>query len=138
MLEPDEWKRSRSVLRGGRESNLPDLLDYFPLVQRLGGQVIKLSPVSEHYLNPLEINADYADEDVLCKGYLIFCASKYVRDRPICSDLARFRGKGGRLPGKRRDRRRKRQYGFLELGAAFPIKESATPARNTRRFARSA
>ncbi len=37
--------------------------EYFPLVQRLGGQVIKLSPVSEHHINPLDINPDYSDED---------------------------------------------------------------------------
>jgi type IV secretory pathway VirB4 component len=32
-------------------------------VSRLGGQVIKLSPTSSHYINPLDINADYADEE---------------------------------------------------------------------------
>ncbi len=37
--------------------------EYYPLVQRLGGQVIKLSPVSEHHINPLEINPDYSDEE---------------------------------------------------------------------------
>jgi type IV secretory pathway VirB4 component len=37
--------------------------EYHPLVQRLGGQVIKLSPTSAHYINPLDINLDYADDD---------------------------------------------------------------------------
>ena len=37
--------------------------EYFPLVSRLGGQAIKLSPTSPHYLNPMDINADYADEE---------------------------------------------------------------------------
>ncbi len=37
--------------------------EYFPLVERLGGQVIKLSPASGHYINPLDINPDYSDED---------------------------------------------------------------------------
>jgi len=37
--------------------------EYFPLVQRLGGQVIKLSPNSPHYINPMDINPDYSDED---------------------------------------------------------------------------
>lgn len=37
--------------------------EYAPLVNRLGGQVIKLSPVSRQYLNPLEINPDYSDEE---------------------------------------------------------------------------
>ena len=63
MLEPDDGKLSRPVLRGERERKLPDLLDYFPLVERLGGQVIKLSPVSEHHINPLDINPDYSDDE---------------------------------------------------------------------------
>jgi len=37
--------------------------EYFPVVSRLGGQVIKLSPTSSHYINPLDINADYAEEE---------------------------------------------------------------------------
>jgi len=37
--------------------------EYFPLVNRLGGQVIKLSPTSSQYINPMDINADYSDED---------------------------------------------------------------------------
>jgi type IV secretory pathway VirB4 component len=37
--------------------------EYFPLVRRLGGQVIKLSPTSKHHINPMDINADYSDED---------------------------------------------------------------------------
>ncbi len=39
--------------------------EYFPVVSRLGGQVIKLSPNSNQYLNPMDINADYDDEDPL-------------------------------------------------------------------------
>ena len=42
--------------------------EYFPIVERLGGQVIKLSPVSPHHINPLDINPDYSDEEVYCKG----------------------------------------------------------------------
>ena len=37
--------------------------EYFPLVNRLGGQVIKLSPASPHFINPLDINPDYSDEE---------------------------------------------------------------------------
>jgi len=37
--------------------------EYHPIVERLGGQVIKLSPVSTQYVNPLDINPDYADEE---------------------------------------------------------------------------
>jgi len=37
--------------------------EYFPLVRRLGGQVVKLSPVSSHYINPMDINPDYSEEE---------------------------------------------------------------------------
>lgn len=37
--------------------------EYFPVVSRLGGQVVKLSPTSPQYINPMDINADYADEE---------------------------------------------------------------------------
>ncbi|MDR2515403.1 MAG: conjugal transfer protein TraE [Christensenellaceae bacterium] len=37
--------------------------EYHPLISRLGGQVVKLSPTSSHYLNPLDINPDYSDEE---------------------------------------------------------------------------
>jgi type IV secretory pathway VirB4 component len=32
-------------------------------VNRLGGQVVKLSPVSTQYINPMDINPDYADDE---------------------------------------------------------------------------
>jgi hypothetical protein len=37
--------------------------EYHPLITRLGGEVIKLSPVSAQYINPMEINPDYSDEE---------------------------------------------------------------------------
>jgi type IV secretory pathway VirB4 component len=37
--------------------------EYFPLVNRLGGQVIKLSPSSNQHINPLEINPDYSEDE---------------------------------------------------------------------------
>ncbi len=37
--------------------------EYFPIVERLGGQVIRLSPVSPHHINPLDINPDYSEEE---------------------------------------------------------------------------
>ncbi|MCL2587875.1 MAG: conjugal transfer protein TraE [Oscillospiraceae bacterium] len=37
--------------------------EYFPLVNRLGGQTVRLSPTSPHYLNPMDINPDYSDEE---------------------------------------------------------------------------
>ena len=63
MLEPYEGKLSRTVLRGESGSNTADSLDYSPLVEALEGQVIKISPISKDYVNPLDINIDYADED---------------------------------------------------------------------------
>ncbi len=37
--------------------------EYFPLVQRLGGQVIKISPTSTHYINPMDLNLNYSDDE---------------------------------------------------------------------------
>ena len=37
--------------------------EYSPLVRRLGGQVIELSPSSTDYLNPLDINLNYSEEE---------------------------------------------------------------------------
>ncbi len=37
--------------------------EYFPLVERLGGQVIRISPTSSDHINPLDINANYSDEE---------------------------------------------------------------------------
>ena len=37
--------------------------EYAPLVNRLGGQVVQLSPVSTQYVNPMDINPDYSDEE---------------------------------------------------------------------------
>jgi hypothetical protein len=37
--------------------------EYFPLVKRLGGQVVKISPVSDQYINPMDINPDYSEEE---------------------------------------------------------------------------
>ncbi|WP_125143700.1 VirB4-like conjugal transfer ATPase, CD1110 family [Clostridium transplantifaecale] len=37
--------------------------EYFPLVQKLKGQVIRISPASRQYVNPMDINLDYSDDD---------------------------------------------------------------------------
>ncbi len=37
--------------------------EYYPLVQKLGGQVIKLSPNSKDFINPLDINLDNGEDD---------------------------------------------------------------------------
>jgi len=37
--------------------------EYAALTQKLGGQVIRLSPASTQYVNPMDINPDYSDEE---------------------------------------------------------------------------
>ena len=37
--------------------------EYSPLVNRLKGQVIKISPTSTHHINPMDINSNYSEED---------------------------------------------------------------------------
>lgn len=37
--------------------------EYSALVKRFGGQVIKISPTSSQYINPMDINMNYSDDD---------------------------------------------------------------------------
>jgi type IV secretory pathway VirB4 component len=37
--------------------------EYYPLVNRLKGQVIKISPTSPDYVNPMDINLNYSEDD---------------------------------------------------------------------------
>lgn len=37
--------------------------EYSALVQRFGGQVIKIAPISDQYINPMDINMNYSDDD---------------------------------------------------------------------------
>ncbi len=37
--------------------------EYYPLVHALGGQVIHISPTSKDWVNPMDINLDYSDDD---------------------------------------------------------------------------
>ncbi len=37
--------------------------EYSALVKRFGGQVIKISPTSDQYINPMDINMNYSDDD---------------------------------------------------------------------------
>ena len=37
--------------------------EYGPLVERLHGQVIRISPTSPHYINPMDLNLNYSDEE---------------------------------------------------------------------------
>ena len=63
MLEPYEGKLSRTVLRGEGGGNTADPLDYSPLVNMLHGQVIKISPASHQYVNPMDINLNYSEDE---------------------------------------------------------------------------
>ena len=38
-------------------------VDSYPLVKRLHGQVVKLSPTSKNYVNPLDINLNYSEDE---------------------------------------------------------------------------
>ena len=37
--------------------------EYAPLVERLHGQVIRISPTSTNYINPMDLNLDYSDDE---------------------------------------------------------------------------
>ena len=37
--------------------------EYGPLVERLHGQVIKISPTSPHFINPMDLNLNYSDDE---------------------------------------------------------------------------
>lgn len=63
MLEPYEWKRSRTVLRRESGSNPADLVDYAALVHKFNGQVVKISSSSTNYINPMDINLNYSEDD---------------------------------------------------------------------------
>ena len=55
-------KLSCTVLRGESGGNTADPLDYSPLVELLEGQVIHISPNSEQYINPMDINLNYSED----------------------------------------------------------------------------
>ena len=37
--------------------------EYAPLVKHLHGQVVKISPVSDQYINPMDINLNYSEDE---------------------------------------------------------------------------
>ena len=48
--------------------------EYYPLVNRLKGQVIKVSQTSTQYINPMDINANYGEDDTpvsLKSGFIL-------------------------------------------------------------------
>lgn len=63
MLEPYEWKRSRTVLREEGGGNTADLLDYRPLIDALGGEVIEISATSPNHINAMDMGRYYGEVD---------------------------------------------------------------------------
>ena len=63
MLEPYEWKRSRTVLRRERASNRPDLVDYKELCKNLGGNLINAVGGTKGKINPLQIRPLPRDDE---------------------------------------------------------------------------
>ena len=61
MLEPYEWKRSRTVLRRERASNRPDLVDYGAMVEKMHGSVIHIASGGRDHINPLDMVEGYGD-----------------------------------------------------------------------------
>ena len=37
--------------------------EYAPLVNRLGGQVVKISPTSRDFVNPMDLNLNYSEDE---------------------------------------------------------------------------
>ena len=78
MLEPYEWKRSRTVLRRESGSNPADLVDYRPLIEGLGGQVINISATSPNHINAMDMEQGYGDGEnpVVLKSEFLLSASR--------------------------------------------------------------
>lgn len=52
--------------------------EYYPLVEALGGQVIHISSTSRDYINPMDINLNYADDDNplgMKSDFILSCAN---------------------------------------------------------------
>ena len=54
--------------------------EYAPLVERLHGQVIKISPTSTNYINPMDLNLDYSDDEspLSLKSYFILSLCELI------------------------------------------------------------
>jgi hypothetical protein len=57
--------------------------EYAPLVQRLGGQVVRIASTSSDYINPLDINLNYSDDDspIRLKADFILSMCELMVDR---------------------------------------------------------
>ena len=53
--------------------------EYFPVVHRLGGQVIKISPTSSQYVNPMDMSLNYSEDDSPLALKSDFTAQDFLR-----------------------------------------------------------
>ena len=66
--------------------------EYAPLVERLHGQVIHISPASTQYINPMDINSNYSEEDNplgIERALYCPCANWWWAARRACSQWKR-------------------------------------------------
>ena len=82
MLEPYEWKRSRTVLRRERASNRPDLADYEDLTNNLGGCFIDLMS-GEFIINPVRRTWTRRRPSVSVPAYHSTSVSSRISSEPI-------------------------------------------------------
>ena len=92
MLEPYDGKLSRTVLRREGGGNTADPADYAPLVERLHGQVIHIGPASTQYINPMDINSNYSEEDnplALKADFILSLCELVVGGKRACNQSKR-------------------------------------------------
>lgn len=72
--------------------------EYYALVKRLGGQVIRLSPTGKgmdgtpQYVNPMDMNLNYSEDDsplALKSDFILPSASLSLAAKRVCSPLIR-------------------------------------------------
>ena len=105
--------------------------EYYPLVRRLHGQVIRISPTSTQYVNPMDINLNYSEDDnplalksdfllSLCELVIggkegLMPVEKAVIDRSVRNVYRPFLA--APRPGKNADPRRSLRRAFKTAGA---------------------
>ena len=57
--------------------------EYRPLIEYMGGQVVKISPTSDQYINPMDINMNYSEDDnpTLLKADFILSLCELIMGR---------------------------------------------------------
>lgn len=88
MLEPYEWKRSRTVLRRERASNRPDLADYRDLCQNLNGDWINAVGGSKGMINPLQVRPSPRDDEDEKEELRLYRDEGYGMNEPCNGQLS--------------------------------------------------